>query len=57
MAQFGCAIVQKKGADEVTILIDFYRKVLLFVYKGKDLVEDFDNAEKQVKTLVDDIFR
>ncbi len=51
------AIVLKKGNEEVIVFIDFYRKELLFVYKGKELVEDFDNAEKQVKKLVDDIFR
>ena len=51
------AIVLKKGKEEVTVFVDFYRKELLFVYNGQELVEDFDNAEKQVRKLVDDIFR
>lgn len=51
------AIVLKKGNDQVTVLIDFYRKEFLFVYQGKELVEDFDKAEKRVKKLVDDIFK
>lgn len=51
------AIVLKKGNEELILLIDFYRKEFLFVYNGKELVEDFDNAEKQVRKLVDEIFR
>ena len=51
------AIVLKKGTEELTLFVDFNRKEFLFVYNEQELVEDFDNAEKQVKNLVDDIFR
>lgn len=51
------AIVLKKGDSELTVLIDFYRKELLFISDNKELIEDFDNAEKQMKDLVNEIFK
>jgi hypothetical protein len=51
------AVILKNGNDSVAVLIDFYRKEFLFVNENRELVEDFDNAEKQLKMLLDDIFK
>ena len=51
------AVVLKKGDAELIVFIDFYRKELLFISDGKELIEDFDDAEKQVKSLMDEIFK
>jgi len=51
------AIVLKKGNDSVTVLVDFYRKEFLFVDGDRELVEDFDSAENQLKALIDEIFK
>jgi hypothetical protein len=51
------AIELKKGDTVLTVFIDFYRKELLFVSDGKELIEDFDNAEKEMKSLMDEIFK
>ncbi len=50
------AFVFSKGNEEVIVFFDFYRKEVLLVNEGKELVEDFDNAENDVRAVIDRIF-
>ena len=51
------AFVLFKGSEQVAVLFDFYRKEVLFVNEGKELVEDFDNAEKDVRNITDRLIK
>lgn len=51
------AFVLVKGNEQVTVFFDFYRKEVLFVHEGRELVEDFDNAEKDVRAFISRFFK
>ena len=51
------ALKFRKGAGEVVVLLCFSCEELTFVYKGKELLEDFDNATPKIRGLIQALFR
>lgn len=46
-----------KGEKKVLVFVCFNRNELMFYYKKKELIEDFDSALKEVKELVHKLFK
>lgn len=46
-----------KADKEVLLFVCYYRKELMFVYDKKELKEDFDSAEPDMRKLTDQLFK
>lgn len=51
------ALKFRKGASEVVVLLCFSCEELTFVYNGRELLEDFDNATPKIRGLIQTLFR
>lgn len=54
LPEYGFRVVKDK--KEVVVLLCFSCEEVTFVYKDKELLEDFDNATKRLRALTDSLF-
>ncbi|GEM_PF-3215751 len=52
----GYGVKMESKGKVLSILFDFYRKELVFLFDGNEYKEDFDSAEKEIQQILDSSF-
>ncbi len=52
----GYGVKMESKGKTLSILFDFYRKELVFLFDGNEYKEDFDSAEKEIQQIMDSAF-